>query len=108
MKNSLKFRIEVRGQAWAVVDQSNPAISFPFDQAVVDATLITETAVEGYITSIHGLSQELADLCDGPLLHALGVGAQLRSQQPVRCVRALGRTRVRLVAHGEIERIGHE
>lgn len=107
MKNSLKFRIERRESNWVLVDPDNANASVSFDQAIVDATLVQEGCVEGYITSIHGLSNDVAGLCDVTLLRALGVGAQLNSQKPIGCIRAKGMQRVRLMESGAVERIGH-
>lgn len=107
MKNSMKFRMEHRGESWVIVDPeaaNNPGVVF--DQAIVDATLVQEGLVEGYITAIHGLSNEIAGLCDATVLRGLGVGAQLASQKPISCIRAKGMQRVRLVEDGRIERIG--
>lgn len=106
MKNSMKFRMVRRDHQWVIVDPKDPSISVPFDQAIVDATLVEQGTVEGYITSIHGLSNEIACHCDGELLRALGVGAQLVSQKPIGCIRAKGMRRVRLTEDGNIERIG--
>lgn len=107
MKNSLKFRIERRRQQWVIVDPDNVNATVPFDQAIVDATVVEEGLVEGYITSIHGLSNDVAGLCDVATLRGLGVGAQLNSQKPICCIRAKGMQRVRLLEGGTLERIGH-
>jgi hypothetical protein len=106
MKNSLKFRMQARGEQWVIVDPDNASNSVSFDQAIVDATLVQEGLVEGYITAIHGLSSGLADLCDWNLLRNLGVGAQLTSQKPIGCIRAKGMQRVRLIQGGRMEGVG--
>lgn len=105
MKNSMKFQMARRGQQWVIVDPNNANAYVAFDQAIVDATLVQEGLVEGYITSIHGLSNDVADLCDAETLRCLGVGAQIVSQKPPSCIRAKGMQRVRLVEDGRIERI---
>jgi hypothetical protein len=105
MKSEMKFRLEWRGAQWAIVDPDNVNALVPFDQAIVDATLVQQGLVEGYITSIHGLGADIADLCDGETLRALGVGAQLVSQKPPSCIRAKGMQRVRLMEDGTVERI---
>lgn len=105
MKQEMKFRIERRNGQW-VIDPENSSVPVTFDQAIVDATLVEEGAVEGYITSVHGLSEQIANLCDGKVLRALGVGAQLCSQKPPGAIRAKGMARVRLTERGLIERIG--
>lgn len=105
MKNSMKFRIERRVNQWVIVDPDNASACVSFDQAIVDATRVQEGLVEGYIASIHGLSDAIADLCDGELLRALGVGAQLASQVPVALIRRDGMSRVRLMPGGLIERV---
>lgn len=105
MKNSVKFQMARRGQQWVIVDPDNAKFRVPFDQAIVDATLVREGLVEGYIVAIHGLSNDVAGLCDVETLRALGVGAQYMSQKPVGCIRAKGMQRVRLTDEG-IERIG--
>lgn len=105
MKNAIKFRIEKRSAGWVIVDPDNVNNNVPFDQAIVDATHVQEDAVEGFIVAIHGLSNGVADLCDGELLRALGVGAQLSSQKPVANIRASGMSRVRLMPDGTIEGI---
>lgn len=99
----MKFRIEWQGSSWFIVDQSNADVRVQVDQLLVDATHIStdKRAVEGYILASHGLSFEIADVLDRPVLNQLGVASNLRSLPPpprygsgVRRVRLLDTGRV--------------
>jgi hypothetical protein len=98
MKNSMtKVRMECRNGTWAFVDSDNNKVDF--DQAIVDATYIGKYTVEGFVVSVHGVDQEIAQYLDSKTrqelgikaVHSLGAGPTLR--------------RVRLMQGGEIERV---
>lgn len=93
-----KVRADYTKGSWAFVDSSNSSNRVKFEQALIDATLITATRIEGYVRSVHGIDQELAAHLDSESRMAVGIKATHR----------LGRVgtlhRVRLMPCGGIER----
>ena len=73
MSNNVKVRIEAHDGSWYFVDNNSHKIKF--DQAVVDATHVSEKFVEGYVVAVHGVEQEIAQYLDSKTLHTLGVGS---------------------------------
>lgn len=102
----MKFSMAKRGLGWSIIDPNNATISIPFDQAIVDATVVEEGYVEGYIQSAHGIDIDLVGHLDLETQRALGIGAQLLPQKPIGRILAGGMRRVRLTEDGSIERIG--
>lgn len=87
--------------SWAFFDPSNPSNRVRLDQALIDATHITATRVEGYVRSVHGIDQEVTNHLDSGTRTNLGIAAAHR----------LGRVgtlhRVRLMPDGAVEREGY-
>jgi len=97
MKNGLKkVRAEFDGSSWAFVDGEGNRVAF--DQALIDATYTSRSAVEGYVVSVHGIAHEVADNMPARLRRALGISA----------VHSVGHgptiKRLRLMPSGAIER----
>lgn len=93
----MKVRAEFNGSSWAFVDQDRNHVAF--DQAVMDATFVGRTAVEGYVVSVHGIPHEVAE----------AMPAKIRQQLGIKAVHSLGHgptiKRLRLMEGGAIERV---
>jgi hypothetical protein len=100
-KNSMKFRMESHEGTWFIVDPDNADGRVQIDQALVDATHISQHEVEGYILAVHGLDFEVAKRLDRPTLNQLGVAANLRSVPPPP-FKGSGLRRVRLEPGGRV------
>lgn len=91
-----KVRADYTNGSWAFVDSSNLSNRVKFEQALIDATLITATRIEGYVLSVHGIDQALANHLDRESRAAVGIKAGHR----------LGRVgtmhRVRLMPDGSV------
>lgn len=95
-----KVRAEYTQGSWAFVDQTNPSVRVRFDQALIDATLITHHRIEGYVKSVHGIDGEIAQYLDSRVKGELGIAG----------VHRLGRVgtlhRLRLLEDGTVEKVG--
>lgn len=96
-----KVRAEFTNGSWAFVDMTNPSNRVRFDQALVDATYVGHTRVEGFVRSVHGVDLEIAQHLESQLKLELGIAG----------VHRLGRgptlKRVRLMEGGGIEQVGY-
>jgi hypothetical protein len=97
MKNEQKVSMEYVSGTWQVID--GPTNRIKFDQAVVDITYSNRFRIDGFIISIHGVDQTIAQYLSSEdratlgikAVHRLGQGPTLR--------------RVRLMENGDIERL---
>lgn len=78
------FRFEWHDGQWYLLDPHNNSNRVAIDTALIDCVYCSfEGGVgraEGYIVSMHGLPQEVAQFLDAGTLRDLGVGAQMRPQ----------------------------
>lgn len=93
----MKVRAEFNGVSWAFVDEDRNHVAF--DQAIMDATYVGRTSVEGYVVSVHGIAHEIAD----------NMPAKIRQSLGIKAIHSLGHgptiKRLRLSDGGQIERI---
>ncbi len=94
------LKIERQDGAWCIKQPgSTHTASIKVDSAVVNATKVGNSFVEGYIVAVHGLDQDIAEHLDPLQLKALGVGAQYRA----RPAGQRGTRRVSLLVDGTIQ-----
>lgn len=88
MKNE-KFRVRCvyANGAWKFVDEAGNKIEF--DQAVIKPIYQSANVVEGYVVSVHGISQEVAQHFDSELRSELGVVYPPRPGLTRKCVRLM-------------------
>lgn len=76
--------MEYRNNTWNFIDPNGHRIAF--EQALVDAKFQQANRVTGYVLSVHGVDQEIAQLLDSRTrdtlgmkgIHSLGRGSTLR------------------------------
>lgn len=97
-----KMRAEYAQGSWSFMDPSNPQNRVKFDQALMDATHVNRTHIEGYVRAVHGVDLEIAQYLDIRTKESLGIMAAHR----------LGRgqtlQRVRLMPDGTVEKVGYQ
>ena len=92
---------EYKNGSWAFVDPLHPSHRIKFDQALIDATHTNRARgrVEGFVCSVHGVEQDVAQFLDSETKAQIGITSSHK----------LGRfgsmNRVRLMPDGSIERV---
>lgn len=76
-KNAIALRAEFTGNKVFLMDPDNVNARIEVDQVIVDGLRVGRNFVEGYVVSVHGFPQEIAETLPQPLLHAVGVGNHL-------------------------------
>lgn len=100
MNPSQFVKIEWHSGAWNIRNPgASDAASIKVDSAVVNATKVGNSFVEGYIVAVHGLDQNIAEHLDPYQLKSLGVGAQYRARPAGQA----GTRRVSLLVDGRIQ-----